>query len=758
MATVYLATDLKHQRQVALKVMLGEVPQSLGAERFVREITIAAHLQHPNIVGLLDSGVLTWGTGRDVPYYTMPLVDGGSLRGRLERETFLPIDDALRITREIADALDYAHGRGLVHRDIKPENVLFSNGHAVVADFGIAKAITAADQTQLTATGVAIGTPQYMSPEQAAGTGVVDGRSDLYALGCVLYEMLGGQAPFTGPTPQSVLARHLTDPVPSLRTVRGTVTLGVEQALTRALAKIPADRYATAGAFVAALERPEPPPAPPRRRRAAIVSVAAALVAVSAALGIAAAARRYGADTELRSLAVLPIANLSGDTGQVYMADAMTDEFITGLAQVGALRVIARTSVMHYKGTSKTAQQIARELHVDAVLAGSLQRAGDSLRVSVQLTSGRTGQALWARGFDGTVREILRLQSEVALTLTQHVRVVLRPAERIRIRASGHAVVPAAYEAYVKGRYWWNRRGEANLRTAIGYFKEALERDPTWASAYSGLADAYVQLGYGSYLAPVEAFPKAWSAALRALDLDSTLAEPHAALGFYYLYYSWDWEAADREFNTAIALNPNYATAHEWYSLSLAAVGRLDDARRQARIAVGLDPLSVPVASTAGWIAHYAGRQDEAERRLKDALATDSLYPLAHLYLGRVYQAQGRLDSAVAEYDRMGTLRSWVPTMAGVGYVEAIKGRRREAEQILSQLDSLGRSRYVTPYGVALVYAALGDRDRAFAYLNRGVEERTHWLVWLNRDYRWAPLRRDRRFRELVRRVGLPSN
>ena len=761
MATVYLAEDCRHARPVALKVLRPEIAQSLGAARFLREIEIASQLQHPHILGLHDSGLADEGTGQPVPYYTMPFVEGESLRARLDRETYLPLDEALRIVREVAEAVDYAHARGLVHRDIKPENILFSEGHAVVADFGIAKATTAADQARLTETGLALGTPHYMSPEQAAGTTGLDGRTDIYALGCVLYEMLAGQPPFTGPTAQAIVARHLVDPVPSLHTVRDTVPLGVEHAITRAMAKIPADRFPTARAFVEALERTEPEPTPAGRRRMVRVgAVAASFLGLLVTFGIWVA---RGRSTEpaglgaIRSLAVLPIENLTGDTTQLYVADAVTDQFITDLAQIRSVKVIARTSVMGYRGTTKTTREIARELGVDVVLTGALQRVGEELRISAQLSSGATGQALWARSYDGVVRDILRLQSAVAQAVTQQIRVTLTTDEQGRLDGAPREVDPAAYDAYVKGRYWWNRRGEPNLRTAVGFFQRALELDPTYAAAYSGLADSYVQLGYGGYDAPAQAFPRVKAAATRALELDPRLAEPHASLGFYSLYYEWDWAAAEREFQTAFSLNPNYATAHEWYSLFLAAMGRLEEAQRQVRLASELDPLSVPIASTAGWIAHYSGKQEEAERRLRDALTMDSLYPIAHLYLGRVYQAQGQYDAALAEYQRLGPLLTWVPTVAGMGSVEAAMGRRRGAEQVLAHLDSIGRTRYVTAYGIALVHTALGDNDQAFAYLDRAVEERTHWLVWLNRDFRWAPLRADRRFRDLVRRVGLPS-
>jgi TolB-like protein/tetratricopeptide (TPR) repeat protein len=759
MATVYLADDRKQGRRVALKAMHPAIAQSHGAERFLREIEIAGRLQHPHILGLYDSG--SYGVAPEPVglYYAMPYVEGESLRSRLARESQLPIDEAVRIAREVADALGYAHDRGLVHRDIKPENILLSDGHAVVADFGIAKALTASDSRRLTETGLAMGTPAYMSPEQVDGTASLDGRSDLYALGCVLYEMLAGQPPFGGATAQAVMVRHAVDPVPSLGTVRRTVPAGLEAVIVRAMAKVPADRFATAADFADALAHPDA--FAPRRRsyRKLVGSAAGAAVLLTLLAIVIPPTRRVAAAgaSEVKSLAVLPIENLTGDSSQVFLADGMTDQLITDLAKIGELRVIGRTSMMRYKGTGKTPPEIARELHVDAVLVGSLQRAGDAIHLSAQLTAASTGEALWAEGYDGVMRDVLQLQRGVARSIADRIRVGMSPVARRQFVLRARPVDPAAYNKYIAGRYWWNKRGAANLKRAVGFFQEALDLDPTDASAYSGRADAYVQLGYGGFLAPDDAFPKAKAAALTALQLDSTLAEPHASLGYFYLYYDWNWSKADQEFQRALSLNPSYATAREWYSLYLAAVGRLAEAEVQVKRAVDLEPLSVPIASTAGWITHYAGKQAEAEAMLRRALAMDSTFGIAHLYLGRVYQAQGKNREAIAEYQATGPLRTWVPTLAGMGNVAATMGDRREARRILVKLDSLARSEFVTAYGVALVYAALGEKDRAFTWLDKAVDQRTHWLVWLNRDPRWDPLRADPRFRALVRRVGLPQ-
>ena len=757
-AVVYLARDVRHDRPVAVKLLRPELAEALGAERFLREIDIAAKLQHPHVLGLLDSG-----QADGMLYYVMPYVDGESLRGRLDRETQLAVDDAVRIAAEVADALGYAHGLGIVHRDIKPENILLSGGHAVVADFGIATALTAAGGEKLTETGIAIGTPYYMSPEQCAGTGKIDGRSDLYALGCVLYEMLAGSPPFTGSTAQSILARHSVDPVPSLRSVRGTVHPGIEWAITKAMAKVPADRFATALEFAEALAHPEKAPIPlPRRRRLAWTLLAGTVgLGVLAGLNVGGLKDRLlGRPSEgsIRSLAVMPVENLTGDSAQVYLADGMTDQLITDLAQIGALRVIGRGSVMKFQGKKPTLEQVARALDVDAVLTASLQREGDSLHVTAQLSAVATGRALWAKSYDGVLGDVLRLQGEVARSVAAEIGVALTKAERGRLASMRRTIDPAVYAAYVKGRYFWNKAGEPNLRKGIDYFSQALDIDPTYALAYSGLADSYTQLGYGGFLPPGEAFPKAKAAATRALELDSTLAEPYASLGYYNLYYAWNWAESERDFKRAIELNPNYPSGHDWYSYYLTAMKRFDQALVEARKAESLDPLSVYIATEVGFVLYYSGKLTEAEAQLQKALDMDSTSARARLFLGRVYQAQGKYPEALAQYAATGQLRGWVPTVAGMGYVDALIGRRQEALNSLAQLDSIRKSgKYVTAYGVGLVYAALGDKDHAFAWLERAVQERTHWLVWLALDPRWDPLRSDPRFREIVRRVGLPA-
>jgi TolB-like protein/Tfp pilus assembly protein PilF len=464
-------------------------------------------------------------------------------------------------------------------------------------------------------------------------------------------------------------------------------------------------------------------------------------------------AHRVDAATGLAaSVAVLPFENLGGDTSQAYVSEGLTDELITDLAQVEGLRVVNRRTMQLYGKSGKTLKEIARELGVDAIVTGGMQRLGDSVHLTAQVMRSGTDRALWAGSYQGSRGDLLRLQHDIAWAVGERLRGA-RPGRRAAGAKAGN---PDAIDAYIRGRYWWNKRGQANLLRAIQFFGQALDADPAFAPAYSGLADAYVQLGYGSYLSPEDAFLKAEAAARKALELDSTLAEPHATLGFVKMYYAWDWPAADREFRLAIARNPSYATAHEWYGLFLVAMGRYDEAVAQERSARALDPLSVGIAGTTGWVMHYSGRQDDAEQVLRAALRMDSSYALGRLYLGRVLQAKGELDSAAAKFQLAGSLQHWVPTIAGLGNVYGLEGRRAEALGELRLLDSLSKTQYVTSYAVALIHTALGQPDSAFAWLNRAVQERTHWLVWLNRDLRWKPLRGDPRFTSLVRRVGLP--
>jgi TolB-like protein/DNA-binding winged helix-turn-helix (wHTH) protein/Tfp pilus assembly protein PilF len=458
----------------------------------------------------------------------------------------------------------------------------------------------------------------------------------------------------------------------------------------------------------------------------------------------------------VHSIAVLPLKNLSGNAADDYFADGMTDELITNLAKISALRVSSYTSVSKYKSTSKRLPEIAQELQVDAVVEGSVVRAGDQVRITAQLVYAPRDQHLWAEEYQRYLRDILYLQREVAHDIAQQVRVTLTPNEQIRLATVG-AVDPAAYESYLRGRSYWNQRNEASLHKAIEQFNNAIEIDPGYAPAYSGLADCFTTLGYLSYLDPVEAFPRARNAATKAIELDHGLAEAHTSLAYYNLYHAWNWAEAEKEFRRAIELNPNYATAHEWYSYYLLAMGRMEQARNEITRARELDPLAVIISTDVGFNYFYRRDYDGAINQLRQTLAVSPKFPLAHLWLGRAYQQKRMYAEAIDEFNKTDeALPGWVVTLAGIGNAYGEWGKREEAKQVLGRLAGMSRQKYVTPYGVALVHAGLDNKDEAFAWLSKAYEGRNHWLVWLNRDPRWDRLRSDPRFAELTRLVGLP--
>jgi serine/threonine protein kinase/tetratricopeptide (TPR) repeat protein len=754
MATVYLARDLKHDRLVALKVIHPELAATLGPERFLREVQLTARLQHPHILSVHDSGEAA---GR--LWYTMPFVEGESLRDRLNRERQLSLDEALQIGRDVLAALAYAHSRGVIHRDIKPENILLEAGEAVVADFGIARAISAAGSEHLTQTGMAVGTPAYMSPEQAAAGTALDGRSDLYSVGCVLYEILAGEPPYTGPTPQAVMAKRFLEPVPHLRTMRDAVPEAVERAVTKALAKVPADRYATATEFAEALHAP--PPA--RRARREVPLLAFGLLVVLLGLGSLWLGRRSffpsraGAHS-IESLAVLPLDNLSGDPQQEYFADGMTEALIGDLSTISTLRVISRRSVMQYKSARKPLPEIARALHVDAVVEGTVLRAGDRVRITAQLLEAATDRHLWSGTYEREMKDVLSLQSEVAQLVAQEVASKLSAGEQVRL-AAHRPVDPAAYEAYLEGRYFWNTRTEEGLAKAIGYFRQAIEKDSSYAPAHTAVADYYNALPFYSRVAPSEAFPQAKAAALRALALDGTLAEAHAALAFVKAYYEWDWAGAEQEFQRALTLRPSDAGVHFSYSRYLASTGRHPEAMAELRRAQVLDPLSIGLKANEGMVLYFNGEYDQAIQLLRKTLELDSTHAVAHWGLGMALEQKAMFPEAAREIQKAIDVEGPDPNfLSSLGHVYAAMGRTAEVRKLLQRLAEEAQRSYVSPYHAAVLYAGLGESDKAFEQLDQAARERSTLLVYLRKDPRLKTLRRDRRFQALLARIGLPGD
>ena len=723
-ATVYLAEDLKHTRKVAIKVLRPDTPAAYEPQRFLREIRIAAGLSHPQILPLHDSGECD-----GLLYFVMPYAGCETLRDRLDRDAPLPLDVALRITRAVAGALAYAHRLNVIHRDIKPENILLQEGEPVIADFGVATAVSAAvgDSAYVTDHGFAVGTPAYMSPEQASAESGLDGRTDQYSLACVLYEMLAGEPPFAGSGARATMARHAIEPPAPIRARRPNVPVAVERALGRALAKSPGDRFPTMIEFVAALETPT-------------LDVTAALPPV---------------EPDARAIAVLPFVNASADPENEYFSDGMTEELITALTKVEGLRVASRTSVFALKGAREDVRALGARLNVSTVLEGSVRRAGTRLRITAQLTGVRDGRTLWSERYDRELADVFAIQDEIAQTIVTTLRATLLQdlGDPHPVRYTANL---RAYHLYLKGRHAWNRRTQQSITEGIRFFEGAIAEDADYALAYTGLADSYaLQLDYRG--SPVQdGFERARAEASRALALDETLAEAHTSLAWVTFIYDWDWPLAARHFQRALALNPRYSVARQWHSWFQMAMGRTDLALAEGRQAITLDPASVSIRRSMGWLHYYARQPEQALDQLRRALAMDPTAEENHRLLGLTYLQVGQWDEAAGAF-REAIAVSGSPALAeaGLGVVAAGRGRPEETRAVLAELEAQAGKRYVSPVAFVMLYAALGEAEAAFDWLERAYEQRRGWLAYLNVEPALDRLRTDPRFRRLQERMRL---
>ncbi len=782
MAIVYLARDLKHGRQVAIKILRPELTATtLGVARFFREVTIVANLTHPHIVPVFDSG-----EADGFFYYVMPYVEGESLRARLIRETQLPIEDAIQIAREVADALGSAHGHDVLHRDIKPENILLHEGHALVADFGIARAITAAGGEKLTATGIALGTPAYMSPEQASAEQQLDGRSDIYSLGCVLYEMLAGQPPFTGSSARAILARHVSENVPSIRIVRSTVPVSIETAINKALAKVPADRFAAAQQFVEELERPRAvSPAPVFKRamayigiplawlahvpedgahsvkvrpqRGVVLRAALATFAVALVVSLVVLFADGGSAADMKSIAVLPCTNLSRDPEKQYVSDRMTEELIVKFSTIGSLQVKSWLSVQAYRGTTKNSPEIAAELGVGAIVrCGALETASE-VQFEVQLIEAATDQLVWSNIYrrELTTTNIFSIENDVAREVASALGVDPAPGTVARLGAPPTQSLEAL-NLYRLGRHFWEMRTAAGLQASLSYYQQAIARDSSFALPYVGLAGALGFLGQVTGLPPRNFMPEVKRLVLGALDLDESISDAHSGLGQVLLLYDWDWPSAQREFRAGIQLDPSSSLAHLWYGQSLSYVGRHDEAIEASRRAVDLDPTIPFVRDNLVFRLYYARRYAEALLEVEAALALDPQHWTGHMGLGMVRLMLGQEQEAIAALEDAYRLsgESVVP-YARLGHAYGVANRKTEAQAILDELQSHAAQGYVPSAYLALVALGLGDLDAVFAWFERAYEERDFNLVWfLGGEPAFDNLRADPRFGELRTRIG----
>src|SRR5216117_2743121 len=716
MATVYLAHDVKHHREVALKVLRPELAAALGPDRFLREVEIAARLNHPHILALYDSGETN-----GFLFYVMPYVAGESLRHRLEREKQLPVEEALAITRHIASALGHAHAQHIIHRDVKPENILLYEGEAMVADFGIALAVSGT-AGRLTERGVWVGTPEYMSPEQALGEQSLDARSDVYSLGCVLYELLAGEPPYTGPTAQAVIAKRLAGPTPRVRLLRATVPGGVEQVLLKALATAPADRFASAAAFAEALTQPRAVRPTPR------------------------------------SIAVLPFTNLSPDAENEYFADGITEDVIAQLSKIRALKVISSTSVMPLKKREQSLREIGARLEVAAVLEGSVRRDGDRVRIVAQLIDAETDHHLWAETYDRQLTDIFVIQTDVALRIAAALETELSPDERTRLRREPTRDLQA-YKLYLQGRNRSFRYTQEGIRKGIEYFQHAIVKDPGYSLAYVGLALVYAELGLGhgaGALKPRAAYQQARKAVAKALELDAGLGEAHGMLAFLKFVCDFDWSGAELEFKRAFELSPGSADTYDLYGHMLSALERYDEAVDALTRAQQLDPLAHRSDLAATLLR--VGRYDEAVRAAALVIDLDPHYSMGHATLGWVYLKKVRYAKGLGELERAISLAPGNTLfVAQLAQAYALVGKVEQARDVLGRLQELSRRRYVSPYHMAYVHTGLGESDRAMDALEQAYEERAGGVYGIKGSFLFTPLRSHPRFTALLRKMNLVS-
>jgi len=810
MGEVYLAEDTQLRRRVALKIL----PVAIAANqdrmrRFVQEAQAAAALNHPNIAHIYEIS-----EHDGVNFLAMEFIDGRTLHQLIhDGQTELP--KFLRCLQHAAEGLAKAHAAGIVHRDLKPDNIMVTReGHAKVLDFGLAKLIEPAghkpDKSDGPATevatailqqhstpGVVLGTVGYMSPEQAQGkTNEIDHRSDIFSFGCILFEAVTGHKAFAGKDAIDSLNKIIREPVPPISDFRADLPNHLQRIVRRCLAKDPEDRYQTIKdvaielrdlrrelAGSTGIDTTVPPPSTSSRIGTASVSSEAtertppssaeyivsgikqhklgAAIALTlliiGGVGIGFYLHARNTEVAIESIAVLPFQNRSTETDTDYLSDGLAESLIYRLSQLPNLKVSPTSSVFHYKGKEIDPVKVGQELGVNAVLSGRIVQRGDNLTISAELIDVRYNKLLWGEQYERKMSELLATQREIAREIVDKLR--LKVSGQEKGLAKHYTESNEAYQLYMKGRFYFNKRTEEGMEKALENFQQAIEKDPNFALAYAGLADTYDLLGApdaGGTMRPNDVFPKAKAAALKALEIDESLAEPHVSLAHVKYYYDRDWPGAEREFKRAIELNPNYPQAHHWYAVYLVGTGRTNEGLAEIRRAQELDPLSLPINMAVGWLLCDANRPDEGIDQFRKTLEMDPAFVVAHHRLAQCYERKGMYDATIAEFQKISNLGATSLGTAGLGQAYAMAGKRNEAQKELAQLQELSKRRYVSPAAFALIYAALGDKDQAFSWLEKSVDEHDLITARLKVDQRFDSLRSDPRFADLVRRVGIP--
>jgi serine/threonine protein kinase/tetratricopeptide (TPR) repeat protein len=771
MGEVYRAKDTRLNRTVAIKLVRSELAGRADLRhRFQREAQALAQLNHPNICTIHDVGP---------DFLVMEWLQGQTLKEKITGGP-LPLNEALDIVLQVGRGLEAAHERGILHRDIKPANIMVTpHGQTKVMDFGLAKFREAAAEGEITVTlgmtetGTTMGTPPYMSPEQARGEST-DQRADIWSLGVVLYEILSGRRPFQGSSGLVVMRSILDDQPEPLSALRESLPAELDRISAKALKKDPAERYQSAGELVTDLQAVRDGKASqggqqtsysaaktdvrdPKRafQISLILGMAAGLLALVLLTWMRSTRPSPSTVPRVEALAVLPLANLSGDAAQEYFADGMTDALINDLAQIGTLRVISRTSVMQFKGTTKLLPEIARQLRVDAVVEGSMLRSGNRVRITAELIQASTDRHLWAATYERDMGDVLDLQNEVALAIVREIQAKLTPEEQGRLSRS-RAVNPVAYEAYLKGRISWEKYTEEGLTQSIEYFEQAIKEDPGYAAAYAGLSISWASLQYIGAALPEDAHPRASEAARKALALDDSVAEAHAAMGMVLSAGEWNWVAGEQESKNAIRLNPGYTPARVSYSNQLRHRGRTEESVAEAKHAQELDPLSALANEVVANAYKDARQYDLAIEYYQKAIQLEPNRSVAHNLLGWAYFYNGMHDKSIEEIKKDLALDGIDAGLSpDLAFIYSALGRKDEAQKILQRLLALSKQAPVQPGYIALTYIAVGKNDLAMVWLEKAYEQHSQMMTWLKVDPRFDTLRADPRFQDMMRRVGL---
>lgn len=802
MGEVYLAEDTKLGRKVALKILPSELAANqLHMRRFTLEAKAAAALNHPNIAHIYEIG-----ESDKLHFIAMEFVDGKTLRAYLKRRD-KDLKKILRYLQHVAEALAKAHTAGIVHRDLKPDNIMITReGHAKILDFGLAKlleqpgdldSLSEASKTLTrplySTPGAIMGTPSYMSPEQAQGK-AVDHRSDIFSFGSILYEAVTGQRPFDGESIVETLHNIIHAPAPAVKEADVGPRVDLMRIVRRCLAKDRNERYqsiteaaielrelrrqveglaladahtnSAAGATVSGSPRSNAPVS----ERLPLVAPSAeyivgriarqkslAILLLLLLVGIIGGALYFSGrrgESAIDSIAVLPFVNQSRDQDTEYVSDGLTESIINSLTQLSNVRVIARSSVFHYKGKETDPLAIGKELGVRALLTGRVMQRGDNLLVSTELIDLRENRQVWGEQYERKISDLLAVQREIARDITTNLRLKLSGTEQKSL-AKQYTNNAEAYQLYLKGRFYWNERRADALKKAIEYFNQAIEQDPNFALAYAGLADSYVLLpGYGAG-SPEESYPKAKSAAKKALEIDEGLPEAHAALANSLFLADWNFAESNREFQRAIELNPNYAAAHHWYAGNLLIMAKFDDAVAEMNRAQELDPLSLIINTELGTTYLYARQYDRSIEQLRKTLQMDQSFYFAHYSLGMAYVMKGSVEEGQAEYQKARQLSDDPFVLALLGHSYAVTGKKDEALRTAEQLKEISRKRYVPAYSLAIVYAGLNEKEQAFEWLEKSYQAHEGYVTIVKIDPFLDNLRLDARFADLMRRVGV---